>query len=228
MPNRRQPDLERQARAFAGELSELLNGTVTDGIPLRWYMDPHGRAVVGYNASKENPLGDPIPLTISQSPARLHLSVLNTLDLDASGRFLATSKSTYTLQEADATASILTYDFVREPPNVYPEAHFHLHGESDALRRVLLLCGRTKNKPDDLHIPVGGRRFRPCLEDVIEFCVLERLVTPRERWQAVLNDSRGRYYEKQLEAAVRQDPSRAADVLRSEGWHVREPDDRAA
>ena len=113
-------------------------------------------------------------------------------------------------------------------PNVYPEAHFHLHGESDALRRVLLLCGRTKNKPDDLHIPVGGRRFRPCLEDVIEFCVLERLVTPRERWQAVLNDSRGRYYEKQLEAAVRQDPSRAADVLRSEGWHVREPDDRAA
>ena len=36
--NRRQPDLKAQAREFAGELSELLNHTVTDGIRLRSYL----------------------------------------------------------------------------------------------------------------------------------------------------------------------------------------------
>ena len=122
----RQPDLERQARKFAGDLTELLNGTVTHGVRMRSYMDRHGRAVVGYKVSEANPVGDCVPLTVSQASARLCFSVLHTLELDDSGAFLTTSKS----------------------------------------------------KPADLHLPVGGRRFRPCLEDIIEFCILERVVGP--------------------------------------------------
>ena len=41
------------------------------------------------------------------------------------GSFLTTSRSTYTLQGDDAETPIITYDFVREPPNPYPEAHIH-------------------------------------------------------------------------------------------------------
>ena len=223
LSNRQRPDLQRQARAFAGDLSELLNGTATDGIRLRSYLDPRGRAVLGYNVSMGNSLGDPIPLTVSRSSADLHLSVLQTLDLDDSGMFLTTNRSTYTLQEGEAETSILTYDFVREPPNDFPEAHIHLHGESSVLRKMLNLNGRKKDKPADLHIPVGGRRFRPCLEDLIEFCILERLATPREGWKGALEKSKNQYYDRQLRAAIRRSPELAVDVLKQDGWDVRPP-----
>ena len=101
--NRRQPDLKAQARQFAGELSEFLNHTVADGIRLRSYMDRQGCAVIGYQASEKNPLGDSVPLTTSQAPARLYLSVLQTLELDDSGTFLTTSKSSYTLEANSGT-----------------------------------------------------------------------------------------------------------------------------
>ena len=219
-----QPDLERQARKFAGDLTELLNGTVTHGIRMRSYMDRHGRAVVGYKVSEANPVGDCVPLTVSQASPRLFVSVLHTLELDDSGAFLTTSKSSYTLQEDDDTTSILTYDFVREPPNEFPEAHIHIHGESDVLSRMLHASGRNKSKPADLHLPVGGRRFRPCLEDIIEFCILERLVTPRDGWKQALNKSRDEYLDLQLRAAVHRNPKEAADALKHDGWRVSEPD----
>ena len=220
----RQSDLERQARNFAGDLSELLNGTVTHGVRLRSYMDRRGRAVVGYKVRESNPVGDCVPLTISRSPARLYLSVLHTLELDDSETFLTTNKSSYTLQADDDTASILTYDFVREPPNEFPEAHIHIHGESDVLVGMLRASGRDKSKPADLHLPVGGRRFRPCLEDIIEFCILERLATPREGWKSALNRSRDEFLDQQLRASVHRNPITAADALKRYGWQVIEPD----
>ena len=228
LSNRRRPDLQRQARDFAVEISTALNGTVTDGVRLSVFMNASGRAVIGYRANKNSPLGEPIVLTVSRAPGRLCLDVLHTLDLDESGEFLTTNKSTYTLKEIDSNTPIATYDYTRDPPNEYPEAHFHLHGESDAMRSMLTRCNRGSDKPSDLHFPVGGRRFRPCLEDLIEFCILERLVTPREGWQESLEESRDRYRERQLRAAVRRYPAQAAQVLRRGGWDVKEPDDLAS
>ena len=155
----RQPDLKRQAREFAGHLTGLLNGTITHGIRLRSYMDRHGRAVVGYNTSETNPVGDSVPLTLSKSPARLYLSVLHLLELDEFGTSLTTSKSTYTLQGCDDTSPILTYDYVREPPNEFPEAHLHIHGRSGALAEMLQGVGRMTSTPSDLHIPNRGEAF---------------------------------------------------------------------
>jgi hypothetical protein len=108
--------------------------------------------------------------------------------------------------------------------NEFPEAHIHIHGESDVLGGVLRASGRDKDKPADLHLPVGGRRFRPCLEDIIEFCILERLVTARDGWQDALNSSREKYRDQQLRVAVRRNPATAAETLRSGGWQVTAPD----
>ena len=181
--------------------------------------------MIGYKANKQRPLGEPIKLTTSRAPGHLCLDVLHTLDLDESGQFLTTNKSTYTLKEIGSSEPIVTYDYERDPPNEYPEAHFHLHGESDVIRSMLQRCARRSDKPADLHFPVGGRRFRPSLEDLIEFCVLERLVKPREGWQDALEASRERYRERQLQAVVRRYQVQAADVLRREGWQVSEPGD---
>lgn len=221
--SRRRPDLKSQAREFAGDLTELLNRTVTDGIRLRSYMDQRGRAVIGYEVSEKNPVGDCVPLTISKAPARLYLSVLHTLELDDSETLLTTDKSTYTLQADSDTAPILTYDFVRKPPNEFPEAHIHIHGNSDVLRGMLHASRRGKDKPADLHLPVGGRRFRPCLEDVSEFCILERLVTPRQGWRSALNNSRDEYHHRQLRAAVHRNPIPAVEALKRDGWQVTAP-----
>ncbi len=123
----------------------------------------------------------------------------------------------------DTDEPVVTYDYTRDPPNEYPEAHFHIHGANDAVQRMLQVCGRARHKPDDLHFPVGGRRFRPCLEDLIEFCILERLVKPRPDWKRVLYESRQRFRDDQLRAAVRRSPELAAGVLKREGWTVTGP-----
>ncbi len=59
----------------------------------------------------------------------------------------------------------------------------------------------------------GGRRFRPALEDVIEFLVDEQLVRPREGWLGALDRSRREFREIQLRAAVRRDPEVARQAL---------------
>ena len=204
-------------------MTAMLNGTVTDGIRLSPMMDAHARAVIGFRLSKNDLHGEAIDLTTSRSPARLRLLLHHTLVLDEAGQHLTTDKSTYTLVTANDDSAVLTYDYVRQPPNKYPEAHLHLDGESATLRHLMSTCGHTKRKPVNLHLPVGGRRFRPSLEDLIEFCILEELVTPRAGWQEALDASRDRFHTQQLKAAARRNPDHAAKVLRDMGWTVAAP-----
>ncbi len=188
-------------------------------------MHASGRAAIGNRIDPSEPVGSPIALTVSRSPAPLAFRFLQSLELDERGEFLTTTKSSYKLMHAAPERPILTYDYTRDPLNEYPEAHLHLHGEAVAVQDMLERCDRSKDKPDDLHFPVGGRRFRPCLEDLIEFCILERLVTPRPDWERVLDESRQRFRDDQLRAAVRRSPELAAGVLASEGWTVTKPDE---
>jgi hypothetical protein len=219
------PDLPKQARAFAGELTATLNGTVTDGIRLSVMMDAKGRAVIGYRLAKDDLHGKAIDLTVTGSPARLRLRLHHTLVLDESNRHLTTDKSTYTLVTADEDLAVLTYDYVRDPPNKYPEAHLHIDGEARGLQQLLNLSDRAKNRPADLHLPVGGRRYRPSLEDLVEFCILEEMVTPRPDWRTALDASRDRFHTQQLRAAVRRKPDEAISVLREIGWTATTPND---
>lgn len=49
--------LEVEARAFAGRLSDLLNGTVCNGIHLSSVATEPGRVNVGYNLTRIDPSG---------------------------------------------------------------------------------------------------------------------------------------------------------------------------
>jgi hypothetical protein len=48
------------------------------------------------------------------------------------------------------------------------------------------LCGRVDRDAElgRLHFPVGGKRFWPCLEDLVEMLIVEGLVSGRDGWQA--------------------------------------------
>lgn len=205
--------LTNEARRFAGDLSELLNGTITQGIRISAAMLPAGAAVVGYGVTKNNLKSSPIELRTQQPRTSLYLFVTYTLDLnEQDDRFLTVTKSTYGLG-ASQTERAFRYDYERGPSNEYPEAYLHILGASERLAE-LVATGRPGRQPSRLHLPVGGRRFRPCLEDIIEFCIVEQLVEPRnDMWRENLNAKRDGFYRRQLKAAVRQDPDTARSAL---------------
>ena len=221
--NQLQRDLERQAKQFAGETADVLNGTVTDGIRLDcglYTHGSHGQAIVTYKLDRINRRGEPIPLKISRSPAQLSLRVFHALRMDDESRHLANIKSTYGLYVQHKSA--FAYHYERDADNDYPVAHLHIDGKAKRLQMILDVVGRGKDKPTALHLPVGGRRYRPGLEDIIEFCIVERLVDARDGWQQRLSQSRERFHEQQLRAAVRDNPGVAAEALMSLGWTAHE------
>lgn len=176
-------------------------------------MLPSGTAVVGYRVTKSNLKSSPIGLRTRQPRTSLYLFVTYTLDLsEQNHRFLTVTKSTYGLGTRE-TQRAFRYDYEREASNEYPNAHLHILGESERLTE-LAKAGQRGRDPSRLHLPVGGRRFRPCLEDIIEFCIVEQLVEPQhDRWKESLNAQRDRFYRRQLKAAVRQDPGTARSAL---------------
>jgi len=222
--------LETQARDFARRLSRLLNKTVCRGIHLNGITVPKNRvALVGRNVSEQNPLGEPIPLTRSRANASLFLDLRYTLRLNPEDR-LTTVQSEIHLkvqegssQRGKPTRGVLAYDYKQPPDNEYPASHLHFDGQSIALQELLTVTQVPDKKPADLHIPLGSSRFRPCLEDVIEFCIIEGLVTPDPEWRDHLEPSRQDYHEEQLRSAIRDRPDCAASALRSIGYTVNDP-----
>lgn len=87
------------------------------------------------------------------------------------------------------------------------------------------LCERAgiRRELHRFHLPVGGRRYRPSVEDVIEFLAVEGLVETRTGWEDQVRVRRGEWYRVQLMAAVRRDPDTAAGQLRQLGYTVAPP-----
>lgn len=101
----------------------------------------------------------------------------------------------------------VTFDYERNKRG-YPEAHLQVYGQSAAL--AAWDAGPSgKRGLERLHFPVGGRRYRPILEDVIEFLVTEQLADGREGWPDVIEAERREYRRIQLRAAIRRDPETA-------------------
>lgn len=83
-------------------------------------------------------------------------------------------------------------------------------------RALASWAGAPKTRQlERLHFPVGGRRYRPALEDVVEFLITEGLAVPRdERWEDVLRAEREAFQRIQLHAAIRRDPDAGREVLK--------------
>lgn len=104
------------------------------------------------------------------------------------------------------------YDYERGKPDGYPEAHVQVSATSPAFRAACLPTGRDDTLAK-LHFPVGGRRFRPTLEDVIGFLIVEGLADARPGWLEALDEHRKEFHRIQLRAAVRRDPETAKAAL---------------
>jgi len=209
----RRPDLRAQAAAFADQTSELLNRTVTHGIRIRSVLQADGQVGwIGYEIDRLTltpPRG--IPLTLTTAPPPCYLNVAHTLEQHQG--FLVASKSTFGLYlDESLEDNVFHYDYDREPENEYPQAHVQVSGRSEALEELSRRLNREQEL-DRLHFPVGGKRFRPCLEDVIEMLIVERLAAARRDWRDTIEEHRARFHRIQLMAAVRRDPAAAREQL---------------
>lgn len=204
------------AWVFSNELSDLLNGTICDGIRLTSVVSTEAglaRATVAYKIQAddlESPRG--IPVTLGSKAATGYLDPSFRLSADASGQYLTVISSTIAYYfDSELAKPLLHYDYEREKADQYPEAHLQVHGGSSAWDALLESRGRPLHK---LHLPVGGRRYRPTLEDVIEFLITEGLADSRAGWRECIEAGRERFRKTQLRAAVVRDPATAIQALK--------------
>lgn len=225
-------DLEAQAREFA----ENLTSTVRALVP----------SCAGFDASlltdrrpdrerfwvRQDPATG-IPLSVDGQPI-LTLKVEYHCCLDGVGQWMAVDEAHVKVYAGPQAAKepLFRYHYLRQGPDDLPAAHIHVHAHRDALSHVLgqtgtqTARGKARARADDiprmtdLHFPVGGHRFRPCLEDVLEMLVTELGVDHPDGAIDALREGRERWRRSQTRTVVRDAPDEAITVLSDLGYDI--------
>jgi hypothetical protein len=138
---------------------------------------------------------------------------------DPEGEYLTVLSSFVAIySDAEGEGRLCHFDYERNKADGYPDAHIQVYGDSLVLKRwggELLQRGLHR-----LHFPAGHRRFRWCLEDVIEFLARERIVEAKPGWAQAIEPGRRRFHQMQLKAAIRRDMETAIAYLEEEGYTV--------
>lgn len=212
-------DLATQARGFAQKVTDLLNATITDGVTFSAVIGRRsGTLVLGRGVTKTHLDPQAAPLTLGPRDPSAWLWVAFILGPDPEGEYLTVFKSGFALYaDSDRERMLLHYDYEREPAHSYPPAHVQVHGTADDLSALSERRSGRRKELKDFNFPVGGRRYRPSIEDVVEFLVTEDLADARPEWRDAITDSRRRWEDRQLRAAVRRNPGAVLDQLRRDG-----------
>jgi hypothetical protein len=153
---------------------------------------------------------------------------------DSSGTFLAVERSEFHVFAANDGEPLFRIEFDRDANHSVPAAHLHVHAHRDSMTWAMSRSGdRTPRarrrgrggvpKIQELHFPLGGKRFRPSLEDVMQMLVEEFGVTAVDGWRQELACGRSTWRRTQARAAARDAPEDAAAVLRELGYRVASP-----
>jgi len=103
-------------------------------------------------------------------------------------------------------------------------AHVHLHANSPEFAWLYGSAGRPTPDLHALHFPVGGRRFRPTLEEFLLFLDRENLFDNwKAGWKPRLFDSLEAWERRQARATARQFPDEAIGALETLGYSVTAP-----
>ncbi|CAM3225150.1 hypothetical protein [Tsukamurella hominis] len=142
------------------------------------------------------------------------------LGTDRSGQHLAVHSSAFKLLDSRGSKPIVRVEYVRDASRV-PCSHIHVHAESGLFTQLLAATGRKSPAAiDSVHVPTGGDRFRPCVEDFVEFLIVECGAAAREGWRDEVKQGRELWREFQTAAAVRDRPMVAIKTLEALGLTV--------
>ena len=190
--------------------------------------------------------------TVRQQPAEgivlssidgpiLSLTVEYKCTLDGLDRYLAVDSSkVHVFVAPGGRQPLFRYEYERRATSSgLPSAHIQFHGTHPELEQAMGDCGdstprakrRRRGKSQvllsALHFPVGGSRFRPALEDVLEMLIEEFGVKPAGSVKAAriaLAESREIWRRSQVATVVRDAPSEAVRALEELGYRVTLPE----
>lgn len=213
------PALFSEAEDFANEIAHVLTSTVVDDVTVAArVLDT--RVTVGPVNEEDNPCEVALPIG-DQGQVRLEISFSCTWD--SAGEYLMVEMSAIKVYVGKMNEPLVRFEYVRS--RTYAPAHVQVHGESSALGLHLGLIGSDVHpKLRELHLPVGGKRFRVCLEDVLEFVIEDLGVGGKEGWRDAVEEGRARWHRRQLGAAVRSDQATAVATLEELGYSITPPD----
>lgn len=201
-------ELIAETEIFTEDIQDLLHRTISPNANL--VAEAASNRVVITSRSSGGTAG--IPLTV-QEKHRLDLRLLYRCSWDSAGRFLAIDESNVAIAAAEIREPLIRFHYLRH--SGLAPAHIHVHAERGVITAVRALGGTSlPAKLHDLHLPVGGKRFRPSLEGIIEFLVSEWHVDFQDQWQQRVDAGRRRWEDIQLAAALR-------DYARHHGYEKR-------
>lgn len=229
--------LERLAQDFATELTRTVRAVVGPACP-PFVADTPQAPGANVAVVRQEPAAG-IALLAGDAPV-LTLTVEFQCTWDGHMQFLAIHWSRIAVFPRDdiSTNPLVRYEYVKDMREGLPAAHLQVHGTHEALTETLMAAGKGSAKGkrrakavakgrlpalSELHFPLGGHRFRPCLEDILEVLMEEFGVTAAgDRAVALeaLADGRETWRRTQVAAAVRDAPDEAVRVLTDLGYDI--------
>ena len=202
------PEVGEQATGFAQRIETLLQNVLGE-CPDGYVSDPEGIPLrggrTGYKIMQRAERGIPLD---SDGEAVASLSFRYICSCKADGEWLQIDKSVIMITAEPDRLPIFHYDYNRVRTSETPGAHTNISGSNDAATRIMLSCGgglRGKSRRKEyinkgsfptfstLHFPVGGDRFRPGLEDVLQMAIYEFHIDATNEWQHHIEASREEY-----------------------------------
>lgn len=217
-----------QAQEFASRMEETIRRALPGDALVRAQLFPQtSRVRICPVDSAEGP--QPAGLPLSCNGVELaHWTFLIFAELSDDG-FLKFDRAriSMTPKFEDSPVMRLEYENRTTAP---PVSHWQFHAERGSLSFILARThtrGRSADVPmslSALHFPTGGRRFRPGIEDFIQFLVQECGFDALPGWKRAVEDGREIARRFQVRTVVRDHQVEAAEVLKERGWKVTPPE----
>ncbi len=224
--------LERSVEDFISRLNCVIDASLDTDIRFSAeFVQAGERAIVQapHPPNRRSP-GLPLvrPSDDSESP-NLFLRAQYRVEMDETNAHLQVITSTVGLfvdvtsgQRDPRPLLRVEYDSRRSAPG-RAAAHVHLHANSPELAWIYGSSGQPAPDLHALHFPVGGKRFRPTLEDFLLFLDREGIFANwKPGWRTEVIESLAEWDRSQARATVRRYPEEAIAQLEDLG-HVVTP-----
>lgn len=216
------------AQEFAAELADRVSRFLDRECTFTSTAVPNGRLVV----TDEDDDGS---FHCTSTVSHFWCSASISANWDSRETYLAVEQSSFKVFAGSQSGEpLFRYEFLRDPQNAnVPCAHLQIGAHRDEFTHALGFGGSSRRSRKragippgraprivDVHFPLGGPRFRPCLEDILAMTREEFGIDTAKGWQKVVNEGRQRWRLIQLASAVRDSPEEAARVLRELDYTV--------
>ena len=213
--------LEDQARTFGDKIGNLL-ARCLPGAPDMRVSVVDGKVRIRPDGQTRDQGGVPLHVNDAQLAwLRINYSCRS----DSTRKYLAVDTSKLWIVSIRDRSPLIRFEYNYDTRTA-PHSHIQAHAERGTLSHLLTRTGH--GRPHDmsaLHLPTGGARFRPDLEDVVQFVIAECGVDRLDDWQDAVDVRRAEWRAIQTRAAVRAMAPEAAAELREAGYTVIRPED---